>query len=201
VRSLDDEVPDVDLHASVDEDAVEEWTAHGFAVHRRQNGYLLRTTTVGDVQPPGGVELVTADRVDADRLRELDDELRQDVPGTDGWRWDAAGFREETYESPHFDPRVYVVAVDGDRYVGIARVWLRPQRPTLGFIGVSRSHRRRGLATALLSRVFGELASRGVEEVTTEIDETNAASRGLLEGLGARRVGATVELIKRRSSA
>ena len=61
--------------------------------------------------------------------------------------------------------------------------------PRLGFVGVSRPHRRRGVALALLSRAFGVLASRGIPEVTTEIDETNTASRGLLEGLGARRVG------------
>jgi hypothetical protein len=49
-------------------------------------------------------------------------------------------------------------------------------------------------------RAFGVLASRGIPELTTEIDETNAPSRGLLEGLGARRVGASVELLLRRTT-
>jgi ribosomal protein S18 acetylase RimI-like enzyme len=196
VRSPSDDA-EGEVYASVGEDEVDEWIAHGFAVNRRDQEYELPTTTIGLVQPPAGIEIRRADAVDEDGLRELDDALRQDVPGTDGWRWEAADFRDETFASPHFDPAVYLVAVDGTRYVGIVRVWMRPEGPKLGFIGVSRSHRRRGIARALLSPAFGELVSRGLESVTTAIDETNAASRGLLEGLGARSVGCSVELVRR----
>jgi hypothetical protein len=35
--------------------------------------------------------------------------------------------------------------------------------------------------------------------VTTEIDETNIASRRLLEGLGARKVGESFELVLRKA--
>jgi len=175
------------------------YVERGFVVHRRENHYLVPTGTVGNVQPPAGVELVSADRVDVGRLRELDDELRQDVPGADGWRWDAADFRDEL-ASADFDPSVYIVAVDGGEYVGIVRVWMGRTVPRLGFVGVSRPYRRRGVALALLSRAFGVLASREIPEVTTEIDESNTGSRGLLEGLGARRVGGSVELILRRTS-
>ena len=126
--------------------------------------------------------------------------MRQDVPGTDGWCWDAVGFRAEM-AGADFDPRVYIVATHSIDYVGIARVWMRRPVPRLGFVGVSRPYRRRGVALALLSRAFGVLASGGIPEVTTEIDETNTASRGLLEGLGARKVGGSVELVLRRASA
>jgi ribosomal protein S18 acetylase RimI-like enzyme len=200
VRSPHDDEPGVDLYANVDENDVAPYVERGFVVHRRENRYLVPTGTVRRVEPPAGVELVTVDRVDESRLRELDDELRQDVPGTDGWRWDADGFRAEL-TSAGFDPSVYLVAVQDDEYVGIARVWMSRTIPRLGFVGVSRPYRRRGVAIALLSRVFGVLASRGIPEVTTEIDETNTASRGLLEDLGARRVGRSAELVLRRSSA
>jgi ribosomal protein S18 acetylase RimI-like enzyme len=200
VRSPHDDEPDVDLYANVAEDEIAEYVARGFVVQRRENHYLVPTETVLEVEPPAGVELVTADRVEVDRLRELDDELRQDVPGSRGWRWEAVDFRAEL-AGADFDPTVYIVAVDGEEYVGIARVWMRRPIPRLGFVGVSRPYRRRGVALALLSRAFGTLASRGIPEVTTEIDETNTASRGLLEGLGARRVGGSVELVLRRESA
>jgi GNAT superfamily N-acetyltransferase len=199
VRSPDDDEPGVDVYATADEDDVVAYAKRGFVIHRRENHYLVPTGTVGQVDPPAGVELVTADRVEEDRLRELDDELRQDVPGSEGWRWDADGFRAEL-AGAEFDPRVYIVAVHGVDYVGIARIWMRRPVPRLGFVGVSRPYRRRGIALALLSRSFGVLASRGIPEVTTEIDETNIASRRLLEGLGGRKVGGSVELVLRRTS-
>jgi ribosomal protein S18 acetylase RimI-like enzyme len=200
VRSPTDDEPGVDLYANVDENDISVYVERGFVVHRRENHYLVPTGTVGNIQPPNGLELVSADRVDMGRLRELDDELRQDVPGSDGWRWNAADFRDEM-ASTDFDPSVYLVAVDRGAYVGIVRVWMGRTVPRLGFVGVSRPYRRRGVALALLSRAFGILASRDIPEVTTEIDESNTASRGLLEGLGARRVGGSVELILRRTSA
>lgn len=63
-----------------------------------------------------------------DTLRALDDELRQDVPGIDGWRWDEAGFRAETYDSPAYDLATYLVAVrrDGRGCAGLARVCNQP---------------------------------------------------------------------------
>jgi len=200
VRSPDDDEPGVDLYATVDENEIAVYAARGFVVHRRENHYLVPTGTVPQVEPPAGFELLTADRAEEDRLRELDDRLRQDVPGSDGWRWDAVGFRAEL-AGADFDPTVYIVAVHREEYIGIARVWMHRPIPRLGFVGVSRPYRRRGIALALLSRAFGVLASRGIPEVTTEIDETNVASRMLLEGLGARRVGGSAELLLRRASA
>jgi ribosomal protein S18 acetylase RimI-like enzyme len=66
----------------------------------------------------------------------------------------------------------------------------------LGLIGVLPAYRRRGLADALLARVFGVLSARGQIEVDCEVDETNVASNALMIGLGARRVGGTVELCR-----
>ena len=58
------------------------------------------------------------------------------------------------------------------------------------------SFRRRGLAVALLTKVFGVLAARGHPDVVCEVDDTNTASKALVTGLGARRVGGTVELTR-----
>jgi RimJ/RimL family protein N-acetyltransferase len=194
----DAELPAGELYASADEADAQRRAALealGFVVERREL-VLELPTAVGAAAPPPGVSLVPADAVPADELRLLDDELRQDVPGTGGWRWDAVGFREETYESPDFDPALYLVARDdaAERWIGIARVWNRPGRARLGFVGVSRTQRRRGIAKALVVAVLAALRERGVERLTTEVDEENAASRALLEGLGGRPVGASLEL-------
>jgi ribosomal protein S18 acetylase RimI-like enzyme len=71
---------------------------------------------------------------------------------------------------------------------------VRSWTPRLGFVGVARAWRRRGFARWLVGEVFAVLAERGELEVATEVDETNVASRALLEGLGGRRVGGSLEL-------
>jgi GNAT superfamily N-acetyltransferase len=129
----------------------------------------------------------------------LDDALRQDVPGTAGWRWDAGDFREETFDSPEFDPALYQVAVEAvsGTYIGLVRVWRTAGTPRLGLIAVTAPFRQRGLAKALLARAFLVLHEEGTPAVTAEADETNLAATTLLATLGARRDGGSVELVRR----
>jgi ribosomal protein S18 acetylase RimI-like enzyme len=82
-------------------------------------------------------------------------------------------------------------------YVGLARVWINPNLPRLGLIAVLAPYRRRNLARALLASVLAVLHRRGATEVSAEVDDGNVASRTLLEGLGARRTGGTIALIRR----
>jgi ribosomal protein S18 acetylase RimI-like enzyme len=77
---------------------------------------------------------------------------------------------------------------------GLVRVWRRPQGLRLGLIGVLPPYRRRGLALALLTRVFAVLDADGEAQVTCEVDETNEASNALMRSLGARRTGGGLEL-------
>lgn len=173
----------------------------GFKPVRRESRYELPVEVAVDrlarISPPGGVMLVCALDVDEDRLRRLDDRLRQDVPGTDGWEWRPGDFREETFESDAFDPDLYWVAVTGDdEYLGLVRVWNNAAGPHLGLVAVLPGYRRRGLARALLARALHTLHEREHRLVTADVDDTNVASRSLLAGLGARRVGGTLELAR-----
>ena len=72
---------------------------------------------------PAELDVVSAADADITRLRLLDDALRQDVPGCQGWRWDTEQFRAETF-GPFFDPATYLVAVDraSGQYAGLVRV-------------------------------------------------------------------------------
>lgn len=88
----------------------------------------------------------------------LDCAIRADIPGADGWQPDAAWFREETYDSPFFDPLTYRVALDGHDYVGLARIWKRTPSTAaycrLGCVGVLAGYRQRGLGRALIARTL-----------------------------------------------
>lgn len=199
------DAPDRELYAMVDEadaNAREVWEQLGFQVSRREGVYLVPTnpevTGLRDVEAPGGFIFLSADRVDEDRLRLLDDALRQDVPGTDGWKWRKDAFRKETF-CVEFDPAIYVVAVEQatGEYVGLARVWKNPSGPRLGLIAVLAPYRRRGLARALLAQPLAVLHDRGTKEVFAEVDDTNVASVALMSRLGARRIGGAIELVRR----
>jgi RimJ/RimL family protein N-acetyltransferase len=195
-----------DLYTMIDEAdeaGLRDWGAAGFTVRRREHNYQV-PTDLGGTRPPGallpaGMSLVSADAVDEDGLRQLDDALRQDVPGADGWVNDPQEFREYTFDDRHFDPATYLVAIDdvNQAYAGLARVWNNPGRPRLGLIGVTAAYRRRGLATVLLAAVFAPLRDRGISDVAAEVDAANSASNALLRGIGAKRTGGSIELVRR----
>lgn len=198
-----------DLHTNLSGDdgpGLDRWRRLGFAVVRREILFLLPVdpaiTGLGDAAVPAGIVLLSAEAVDEDGLRELDDSLRADVPGTHGWVSDPVEFREHTFDERHFDPSTYLVAVDDTReeFAGLVRVWTARAHSRLGLIGVASGYRRRGLARALLGAAFAPLHERGVTAVTAEADETNAASVSLLEGIGAQRTGETLELVRHTTS-
>jgi ribosomal protein S18 acetylase RimI-like enzyme len=170
--------------------------AAGFTDHRVEAIYRVPVAVL-DAPVPDGISVVTADKCELEPLMMLDCAIRADIPGAEGWQPDSVWFREETYDSPLFDPQTYRVALAGSAYVGLARVWRTVPGASvqrLGCVGVLASWRRRGLARALIGAAFTPLVSRGVREVQCEIDATNQASRGLFADLGAVACDARIEL-------
>jgi len=194
-----------DLHASLDDaefDALDACAAAGFTEHRRESYYRIPVDPavpgLAGAPMPDGLDVISAAEADVDRLRLLDDALRQDLPGCSGWRWDPDEFRDETF-GRFFDPATYLVAADrssGD-YAGLVRVLRSRGGPRLALIGTRSPYRRRGVARALLSRAFAVLVSRGERSVIAEADDADIATGALLARLGARRYGGSVELIRR----
>ena len=135
--------------------------------------------------------------VEENQLRLLDDELRQDVPGTSGWMTTPEEFREDTFADPAFDPRTYLVALDSERgeLIGLVRIWMNPEGPRLGMVAVKREHRRRGIGSTLVAQALRAVHVAGAAEVRTEYDLTNIGSRALFERIGARRLRTVVELV------
>jgi len=181
------------VNAEVDESEEDIFLGLGFTVVRREHRYV--PTAVAPVPLPEGYTAISAAGSDVPGLAELDQALRQDLPGTAGWRNDPAEFARQTFDDPEFDPKTYLVAVDavGD-YAGLVRVWNTTTGPRLGLIAVLPPHRRRGLGYALLTHVFGVLNDRGMAQLRCEVDETNTASNALMTRLDARRVGGNLQV-------
>lgn len=184
--------------SDIDTAGLERLRDAGFVERRREHLYRLptdpATTGLTDQDAPEGWEFRTADRVPAADLRALDEELREDVPGAEGWRWDEAAFHAETHGSPDYDPQLYRVAVHlaGGAYGGLSRVWNRSTGPRLGMIAVTRPFRRHGLATRLLAQNLHVLHGRGHADLTAEVDTGNIASNALMERISATRTGGEV---------
>lgn len=186
---------DGELHVMAEEDSevVRAATGLGFVVRRREDIHRIPVRQQAGAIPAGFTVISAAD-ADRDRLRELDDTLRQDVPGSVGWHSTPEEFAGQL-DGPDFDPTTYLVAVDAaGAYAGIVRVWRYQQR--LGFIGVLAEHRHQGLARGLIARAFAVLRDRGIAEVTAEADVTNIPSTTLLRSLGSTVVGAQLELTR-----
>ena len=190
------EAVDGECFATVEEQDATALLNAGFVESRRENEYEIPVAHL-DAEVPPGFRIITGDRTELEALAILDAQLREDVPGADGWQLDLDWFRSETYDSPDFDPLTYRVAVTEEQgeYAGLARIWVgsRPL-PRLGLIGVLPAYRHRGLARALLIAAFAPLVERGVPFITAEADATNTASTTLLTSLGARVTGVLVEL-------
>lgn len=188
----------IDARATVQAAAL---TAAGFVESRREAVVAISVEAaleaLADVHLPPDLRLRSAAEVDEDGLRLLDDALRQDVPGTSGWRSTSEEFRDHTFADPDFDARTYLVAIDGmsGEYVGLVRIWMGPRGSRLGMVGVRREQRRRGIASALIAEALRAVHVTGVAEVTMTYDLKNDASKAIAERLGGRLLGTDVELV------
>lgn len=140
---------------------------------------------------PPSCSIVPASAAEPGRLFTLDVAVRQDVPGTDGWRGDRAMFLDELG-----DPAAYAVAVDGTNgeYAGLARVWRNPTGPRFGLVGVLRQYRGTPIGPALIRLVLEEAAGWGHDSFVTETSLTNRAVHPRLVKVAAERLGREAQL-------
>ena len=197
-----------DLYTRIDGSdptALELWSRFGFEPHRRELEFLFPAnpgqTRLAAARLPDGLALLSADEVDETALRELDDELRADVPGTDGWVNDPAEFHDYTFDEGRFDRSLQLVAVDEGRrrFAGLVRIWANSNRSRLGLLGVSRPYRRQGLARRLLAAALLPVHERGVASVMAEVDASNVAGLALLRGISGVETGSSMVLKRGRT--
>lgn len=107
--------------------------------------------------------------------------VRQDIPSTgEKQRFTFEEVRRIWLEAPNVDHNSCFIAVDGSApdgpYVGLSTLWLAPGEPTklyTGVTGVVRSHRRRGIATALKLRGIAFARDYGATVLEADNDENN----------------------------
>lgn len=145
---------------------------------------------------PTGMSIQRADAVDEAKLFTLDNTLRQDLVGCDGWRGDRDLFHEELTDGPPFVPSAYLVGVDRDNgeYVGLARVWRNPSGPRLGLLGVLRQYRNTSIAAALLARSLTAASGWGHDTFVTDTSPANPITYPRLRRLAETSLGRFLQM-------
>lgn len=88
-----------------------------------------------------------------------------------------------------FDPGLWVISVEGDEPVGVLSASLDPDRGWIDQVGVLRSHRGRGIASALLRESFLRFRRRGAPRVRLTVDsDSQTGAVSVYEKVGMRAV-------------
>jgi GNAT superfamily N-acetyltransferase len=131
---------------------------------------------------PNGVELLTVAELmtrDQDWLRkmyDLDVEIIKDLPALAPIKPMSFEEYQKRMKNPDFFPEAFAIAVDNGRYVATSALWhsqTKPDKLNTGLTGVLRSHRRRGLATALKTKTIAYAQEQGYKTIETDNEENN----------------------------
>lgn len=116
-----------------------------------------------------------------ERLHPVFQQLVADQPAPDPPRLETLDeWERTTLGAPDFDPRLWIVARNGLRIVGLSQAMVSPEAPTIascGLTGVIGEYRRRGIATALKVELLAAAKKRGVVRISTSNEENNPMYR------------------------
>lgn len=144
-------------------------------------------------------ELMVEDPEWKQKTYEVEWHCLQDVPSVDEFtRRSMDAFEKQTLQHPCLLPDAWFIAVDRDRYVGLSVLWRNLATDKLlntGLTGVLRSHRRRGIATALKVKAIQYAQAHGNAAIDTDNEENNPMFQLNLD-LGFRPQPAFVDYMK-----
>ena len=131
-------------------------------------------------------------------LYEAQTPIFEDVPfATPLVNWSYERFRNISFDSGRMLYDCSIVAFEGERIVGFTTTGKRQQQDGLTWItGTARSHRGRGVATALKVEALSRAKTKGLRALSTVNDEPNKAMRGINAKLGYQTLPPRVQLEK-----
>jgi ribosomal protein S18 acetylase RimI-like enzyme len=103
------------------------------------------------------------------------------------WSWTPARVLR-CIRDPHYN---VIVAREGPRLLGFALASYATEHAHLSLFGVTPSHRRRGIATALWNWLEETMRTAGIGAVQVELRASNHAARAFYERVGFEQVNAT----------
>jgi len=104
-------------------------------------------------------------------------------------------------KNPNLIPQAYMIAKDGDKYVGTSVVWRLKKEPRSlyqGLTGVLREYRGKGIAVALKLKVLDFARKNGFDNIRTFNASTNEGMLSINMKLGFKRDLAWITFEKSR---
>jgi len=100
--------------------------------------------------------------------------------------WSRQAFVHELLDN---DLASYVVALDGERVVGYAGMWIIIDEAHLTNVAVHPDYRGRGIGEGLLNELIRVAVNLGAERMTLEVRVSNQVAQKLYQRLGFRQIG------------
>ncbi len=177
----------------------------GFTVELVDDEFEVRFETalrhLGRPRLPAHFTLVPPHQLDEAHLVALDNELRKEVPGTDGWVTTAQMWQAEIH-SPEYDPSGYLVGVDrrSGAYGGLIRFWRNTDIPRLGLLAVTKPYRGSLLATGLLRTALEGASLWGNATFQTSTSPSNPVTYRALGHIGVAPIGRRFQMVRELQS-
>lgn len=134
------------------------------------------------------------------KLYELDVAATQDEPHPEPiTKPSRAVYDSWIFDNPNYLPEGMFIALDGDRYVAMSTLKTSQASPDelyVGFTGVLREYRGKGLALALKLKTIAFARARGVQTIKTWNASINRPMLRINEALGFVKQPAWVSLVK-----
>jgi GNAT superfamily N-acetyltransferase len=137
---------------------------------------LMDKVTLDGIRIQSLSELQKSDPNWKQKFYELRWAIAQDVPSPEPReKQPFESFEKMFLKNPDLLPEANFFALDGDDYVGFSNLWPVPGLNKLdtGLTGIVRSHRRKGIATALKLAGFEYARASGIGTIETENEEDN----------------------------
>lgn len=151
-----------------------------------------------------GIEIKTVAELVSDpdrdrKLYELEWLIDRDVPSPEPPSQVPFEEFQKIWERTNLVPDAWFVALDQGEYVGMTNLWTSKAAANLlyvGITGVIRSHRKRGIATALKLCSVEFALQQGFSEIRTWNETNNEGMLGINNRLGFVRQPAHIEFVK-----
>jgi mycothiol synthase len=133
------------------------------------------------------------------KFHTLFSEVRLDVPRSEpATPISFEFFIDNLINAPDFDGRLFLVALDGDEYIGFSGMYPFGDTKALDqwLTGVKREYRKRNIALALKIRAIQFAKDNGYVSIRTDNDSTNLGMLAINDKLGFKRGAANLSLLK-----
>lgn len=153
-------------HSELEVDAFDFTPFDGVREHVQEQGIEIYTLATLRERDPNWLT----------RVYDMCWEIEQDVPSPEPPTRLPLDEWQKVFENPDFLPEGWFIALDRGRFVGISMLAInaaQPDKMHTWLTGVVRTHRRRGIATALKLRAIELARTRGVKRIETGNEENN----------------------------